>query len=412
MKKHGEGSVYRRKDGRYEALMRYVDDKGRRRRMSAYGRTAKEARQKLRDMQRRVEDGHAPRDSSVTVREWTCRWLEVTSASRRATTQATYESLLRTHVLPVLGAVRLCDLSPGHVEDWCMNLSASRSASTTRQALTVLAMTLDAAMRQELVRRNVARLVDRPRVERREAASYSSDQVALLLDRARGERLEPLLSLLAYTGMRKGEALGLCWTDVVLDGDRPHLRVTGTLSRQGGALRKSEPKTDAGRRAVPLVPAAVDALRRQRSRQVVERMAAGTAWAESDYVFTTETGTPIDPRNALRWFYSVRDRAAVARMLSDQRCRHHASEVRPASTCPRCNRSPADYLGGSLHTLRHSAASVLLGSGVPMPVVKDILGHSSIAVTVDMYGHMSPAVIAEEMERGMRGYGAGSACGT
>jgi integrase len=385
--------------------VRYTDDRGKPRRATAYGKTEKEARQRLREMLRRIEDGQTPKDSTISLSQWTERWLVATAASRRATTQATYSSLLRTHALPVLGDVRLRDLTPAMIEDWALELGTRRAASTTRQALTVLAMVLDAAVKHELLRRNVARLVERPRQPRSEARSYSSEEVALVLNAAGADRLATFLTVTAYTGLRKGEVLALRWEDINLDASTPVLRVTGTLARVGPTLVRTEPKTESGRRVVPLVGPAADSLREQRRRQVSERLAAGPAWTNSGYVFTTEIGTPIDPRNALRWFYLVRDRIGVERMLADSDCPHEAPSRSKLKQCTTCGRKPSDYFGGSLHTLRHSAASVLLGAGVPMPVVKDILGHSSITITVDMYGHMAPTVVAAEMLRGMDGYG-------
>lgn len=388
--------------------MRYTDDRGTSQRATAYGRSERDAKQKLREMLGRIDAGQTPKDATITFEPWAERWLEITGVSRRETTHTTYRSLLRTHAYPAFGAARLCDLTPALIEDWVLDLGRRRSASTTRQALIVVATVLDAAVKHELLRRNVARMVQRPRQPRREAVSYSSDEIARLLDEAAGERLEQFLVVSAFTGLRKGEALALRWADVDIDAAFPCLRVTGTLMRSDRGLVRSEPKTYAGRRVVPLVPRAVQALRDQRRAQAADRLAAGPAWTDGGYVFATEIGTPIDPRNALRWFYLVRDRVAIATMTADPVCAHDADSVRVDRACQQCGRKPNDYLRGSLHTLRHSAASALLGAGVPMPVVKDVLGHSSITITVDMYGHLAPTIVASEMTRGMDGYGVGS----
>ena len=375
MRRNGEGSVRQRKDGRWEARLRYTDDQGRRQRAETCTRTKREAEAELRKMVRAVEDGETVTESGGTLGQWCERWVTRTlpASGRRATTQATYAGLVRTHLIPALGHHQLRNLTTAHVEDWVIELQGRRSASTVRQVHGLLVVILDNAMKHGAIRRNVARNVERPRKPRTEATYYQSDQVAALLAASDGQRLAPFLTLTAYTGLRKGEALALRWQDVTIEGDTPHVRITGTLARIGGQLRRTEPKTNAGRRTVPLVPEAVAALREAKVQQARERLAAGEAWTDSGYVFTTEIGTAVDPRNALRWFYLVRDAAGIE--------------------------------SGSLHTLRHSAASVLLGAGVPMPVVKDVLGHSSIAVTVDMYGHMAPTVVADAVARGMAGYG-------
>ena len=372
---HGNGSVYERKDGRFVASVRYVDDKGRKRRVSEYANTRKEANAKLRVMLRRLEEGAPVTESNLTVKAWSERWAETTLAASKIkeTTRRGYADVIRLHIVPGLGDITLRELNPSHVEAWLLNLGSRLSPSTVRQCHTVLGKILNTAMTHELVRRNVARLVDRPRLERKEAKHYSSDQVKALREAARGDRLEPFLTLPAYTGLRKGEALGLRWADVNLESKTPQLRVTGTLSRVKSGLLRSEPKSRSGWRTVPLVPEAVEAIREAKRLQARERLAAGEAWTDTGYVFTTPIGTPVDPGNALHWFYAVRDRAGIEE--------------------------------GSLHTLRHSAAAVLLAVGVPMPIVKDILGHSSITITVDMYGHMAPTVVADAMLEGMTGYG-------
>lgn len=375
MRGNGEGCIRQRKDGRWEARLRYTDPQGRKRRAETCTRTKREAEAALRKMRRAAEDGETVTESGSTLAAWCERWLTKTlsASDRRPATQATYATLVRTHIVPALGHLPLRRITPAHVEDWVIELQGRRSASTVRQAHALLVVILDDAVTHGAIRKNAAHAVKRPRKSRTEAAFYLSEQVAALLAEADGHRLAPFLTLTAYTGLRKGEALALRWVDIELDTDTPHARITGTLARIGSELVRSEPKTNAGRRTVPLVPEAVAALREARVQQARERLAAGEAWTDTGYVFTTEIGTPVDPRNALRWFYSIRNAAGISE--------------------------------GSLHTLRHSAASVLLGAGVPMPVVKDVLGHSSITVTVDMYGHMAPAVVADAVARGMAGYG-------
>lgn len=173
--------------------------------------------------------------------------------------------------------------------------------------------------------------------------------------------------------MRRGEALALRWSDVNLEGASPFVHVGGTLSRIEGRLVRTDPKTEAGRRAVPLVEPAVKGLTSARTLQARDKLRLGEAWWGEDWVFTTEDGKPMDPRNVLRWFYRVRSKAGLN--------------------------------AGSLHSLRHSAASTLLEAGVPMPEIRDILGHSSIAVTVDLYGHMSHQHLHSAMQRGLVAYG-------
>jgi integrase len=224
----------------------------------------------------------------------------------------------------------------------------------------VLRAILDTAVRDGAIAVNSSAAIRRPKGTSREAAHLTPAQVAELLDAAQSTRYAPLFELLVHTGLRRGEALALRWTDVDLDLDRGTLRVRGTLARIDGTLVVTEPKTAKSNRFVPVSAPAELLLRDLQRDQAAERVHAGSAWHETGYVFTTETGEPCDPRNALRAF-------------------------KVAAT-------PAGLPSAGLHTLRHSAASVMLTHGVPLKVVSEILGHSSIAITGDVYGHVSPDV--------------------
>jgi integrase len=197
--------------------------------------------------------------------------------------------------------------------------------------------------------------VARPGVASKEARHLSPAQVTALLDAARSSRYHAAFVLLAATGLRRGEALALRWADVDLDG--AVLRVRGTLARTGGQLVVSQPKTATSRRALRLSPGVVVLLRAHRKSQAAERIKAANVWHESGFVFTTENGQPVDPRNLLRALKVAADRAGLA--------------------------------GVGVHTLRHSAASALLEKGIGLKTVSELLGHSSVAITGDVYQHVS-----------------------
>jgi integrase len=204
--------------------------------------------------------------------------------------------------------------------------------------------------------------VRRPRVTRREADCLTPDQVRAVLSAAQSTRYAPLFTLLVNTGLRRGEALALQWSDVDLEAGT--LRVRGTLSRVNGKLEVTEPKTMKSKRTVPLSEVAVRTLHTVRTQQAQERLRAGCRWRQTGFVFVTEFGEPCEPRNALRAFKAAAQRIGL-----------------PASV--------------GLHTLRHSAPSVMMASGVPLKIVSDILGHASVAITGDIYGHVSPDVSRE-----------------
>jgi integrase len=179
-----------------------------------------------------------------------------------------------------------------------------KSASTVRQVYTVLRAILETAVRDGLLARNPAAAVKRPRVSPTEATYLTPTQVRALLTGAQSSRYAHLFALLVNTGLRRGEALALHWSDVDLDAGA--LRVRGTLARVEGHLVVTETKTDKSPRTVPLSPTTVGILRDVRQRQRREQLAAGSQWVRTPYVFTTQLGEPCDPRNALRRFMSPR----------------------------------------------------------------------------------------------------------
>ena len=204
----------------------------------------------------------------------------------------------------------------------------------------------------------------RPKVTAKEALFLSPAQVEGILEESQGSRYQPVFAGLANTGLRRGEALALRWGDVDVTNRR--IQVRGTLSREHGDLVVTDTKTEKSKRVLFMTDEIAGILRGVRKRQAEERLRAGSVWQETGFGFTTELGQPCDPRNALRAFKVAAERVGVPR--------------------------------AGLHTLRHSAASVMLSKGVPLKVVSEILGHSSTAITGDVYGHVAPDVAADAMK--------------
>lgn len=374
---NGEGNVYQRANGTWEARLSYVDpETGRQQRVSFYAKTAKAVRADLKKARDRVDAGAPVKDASTTAADWLCHWRATTLAvsDRKESTRSLYSTLSRQHLEPApFGVIPLDKLRPSDVEALILRLRAKTkpgpkdadgnsgdpvralSDSTIRSTYTVLRSALDGAVRDGLLARNPAAQVRRPGVERTEAHHLDADEVTAVLRAAETSRYYPALVLIAATGLRKGEALALSWDAVDLDAGT--LRVAATISRIGGRLLITEPKTARSRRTVPLNSAVVAMLRRHRTAQTAERLRSANQWQNSGLVFTTELGGPVDPRNLLR-VIEVASRAA-------------------------------SVVGVGVHTLRHSAAVAWLESGVHIKAVADLLGHSSIAITGDVYGHTS-----------------------
>jgi integrase len=190
-------------------------------------------------------------------------------------------------------------------------------------------------------------------------ATLSPEQARALLETAEGDRLEALYVLALSTGMRQGELLGLRWRNVDLDGGS--LQVRATLQRTRDGFTFSEPKTARSCRQVTLTKQAVEALRGHRSRQVEERLQMGGAWEDNGLVFANEVGRPIEAGNLIRRsFHPLLERAGLPK--------------------------------GRFHDLRHTAATLALGKGVHPKIVAEMLGHSQIAVTLDLYSHVTPTM--------------------
>ena len=357
---NGEGSVFRRGDGRWAATLTYVDALGLARRQVFYGKTQAEARDKLKAAKARTDKGAAPKDAKVKVGDYAERWIRTSLAAsdRKATTRQTYGILARKWITGgAIGEVRLDRLKATDVEGLILTMRADGKAdATVRQTYTILRAILDGAVRDHLVAVNVAALVKRPGVARVEARSLSAVELQGLYVEADKSRYGTLIRLLAMTGLRRGEALALRWSDVdLVDGS---VRVAGTLSRVGGVLGVTEPKTALSRRTVPLAAPLVTMLREHKTRQAAERLKAGSAWHDLGLVFATEAGGYVDPRNALRVLQVAAKAAGVEGVVG-------------------------------LHTLRHTFATTMLSAGVPLITVSHLLGHSSVAITGDVYGHVS-----------------------
>lgn len=351
---HGEGSVYQRADGRWAAMLDLGREGGKRQRKALYGRTKTEVLRKLREAQRHAEAGTLVRNETGTVDAFLTQWLDGLD-SVKASSKESYATVVRAYISPSIGGVRLAKLSPADVQRMLDDLAArGLSVRTRRYARAVLRRALGRAERWGMVSRNVAALVDGPTGPQKGGRTLTPEQARHLLAASRGHRLEPFVAVALACGLRRGEALGLRWGDVDLDDGV--LEVKRTLSRVGGQLTFSDPKTKGSRRQVELPEAVKVALRAHRKRQLEARMTVGPAWQDLDLVFATAVGTPMDPDNVRRDFSTLTKSAGLGHWTP--------------------------------HELRHSAASLMLAQGVPVEVVSRVLGHASIRITVDTYAHL------------------------
>lgn len=358
---NGEGGLYQRKsDGRWVGAVTLGWENGRQVRKIVTGKTAAETRAKLDSLRDTIAKGMALPDNKSTVGRVLDDWYDILRRQVAATAFDNYSVIADTHIRPTLGARPVAKLTVAEV-DRLLNakLADGLSVSTVRRIRAVLAQALKQAERWGLVSRNVAALSTPPKSPRREGRALSEDEARTLLEALRGHRHEALFMLMLAVGLRRGEALGLRWSDVDLDGAT--LRVVHQLKREGDSEGSSrlvlgDVKTVKSRRAVALPAFMVEELIAHRSRQEAERAEAGDAWHDTGHVFTTRIGTPLDPRNVYREFVRIVEGAGLGRWHP--------------------------------HELRHSAATLMLAAGVPIEVVSNVLGHSSIRMTADTYGHL------------------------
>lgn len=357
---NGEGSIYQRKDGRWTGAVYVLNRDGGRQRRQVYGRTRAEVAGKVADLLS-LNRKHIPAAPvEVTVQQYAQSWLErLGSSGLKPATVSNYRWVLDRHVLPNIGRQRLVALSPQHVRTLLLTVSESGvSARTVQLSRAVLRSMLADAERDQLIHRNVAALVKGPRVERQEVVPWTADEAGQFLTSLEGHRLRPLFAVGVALGLRKGELLALRWQDVDLDVGVLRVRATVQRLGKGVGLVTGSPKTARSRRTLPLPRVLVETLRDHRTAQELEREEA-PSWHDAGLVFTTSKGTMIEPRNLNRFLDEAIARAGLRRIR--------------------------------FHDLRHTCASLLLAQGVSPRVVMEVLGHSQMSMTTDLYGHVMPS---------------------
>jgi integrase len=373
---NNEGSIYQRKDGRWTAVLHDGYRDGKRHRKSIYGETRKEVQDELTRQLRAQQLGVPVESGRLTVGEWFDRWLKTQEPpALKPKAYTAYESHIRMHLKPAFGNRPLVKLQPQEVREF-MKRKADEglSAKSIRHYRATLRAALNVAMRDGCVARNVAALAKPPRLEKRALQVFSRDEARLFLETVKGHRLEAVFSVALSLGMREGEILGLRWQDVDL--------VNGTLTicyslqrvkrpkAEKGKLELVAPKTERSRRQIVLPQVAVSALYAHRACQEEERRSAGARWHDSGMVFTTGIGTMLDQRNMLRSFYALMDTRD------------------PNDPEPDAKKKRRLFPQLRFHDLRHSAATLLLAQGVHPRYIMELLGHSSISLTMNTYGHV------------------------
>lgn len=356
---HGEGHVRKRADGRWEVQVTGADGKV----SSLYARTRGELTTKLQEAASARSQGIIPAPSRLTLARYLESWLRVKQSSRRAATYASYEAYCRQHIVPALGSIPLSRVTAQDVEAFLAGARSKKgeklSPRTIAHLRSILRNALGAAVRQKLIALNAAALSEAPKLGAKEMVVLSTAEApkltAVLQDHDDGA-----IYMLGMMALRLGEVLGLRWRDV--DFARGRLTVHQTYQLVKRERVFGEPKSSESRRTVNLAPHILEALQRVRDRQTFDRARAESidAWEAhggGDLCFTDELGRPRNPSTVTRNLHHILTSAGVTDV--------------------------------TFHGLRHSAATLLMAAGENPKVVSELLGHTSIALTLSTYSHAS-----------------------
>lgn len=349
-RRNGEGSIYQRKDSRWCAEVYVLTSSGSRKRKQMYGKTCAEVTAKL-ELIREKNRHHLPvADKRMRLGEYLDYWLEHVIYGKKAPKKCEqYEGSVRLYIKPPLGMVYLDELTVKRVQLVVNDIAETKSIRRAEIARKVLGAALTNAMREEILMRNVAWLVNAPYYEPKPIYPWTPSEVTRFLRGTRSHRYYPAFLVMTHFGLRLGELLGLRWEDIDFENDVIHLRQQ--VQRTTRALIIRTLKTKNSVRDLPLLPNVKEVLQAHKlAMEAVQQVGLG-----KDLVFVTTVGTAIEPRNFGRSFNEL------------------------------CNALDLPII--KLHHIRHTTATMLKNLGVPARDVQLILGHATAWTTTQIYQH-------------------------
>lgn len=343
---------------------------GKRRRKVIYGKTRAEVTQKLKQLLVEQANGADFINEAQTLTQLLRRWLDWVKPRISVRTHESYTYIVKAYLIPAFGDQRVMHLKPAPIDRFLSDLMDPKdgrralSATYVKKIHAVLRRALNIAMRWGDVHRNVAALIEAPRVRRRRRRALSEQEVRRMIALAADDWYGPIAEFLAKTGTRRGEALAARWEDLDLDGGL--IYITGSLQRQRQpdaaegeprtTLRRGLTKTEYGERVIVLPPSLLPLLRRLRDQQQLLFASLGKDWSAEGYIFTSMAGTPVEPRNFNRYFAELARRAEL-----------------PKGTTP--------------HSLRHANITAMITGQVDPRTAQERAGHSDVRVTLGVYTH-------------------------
>lgn len=361
----GGGTIRQRPDGRWEARFTVGRDPGTGKQIqrSVYGSTQREVRQKLAQVVAEIDKGTYTAPQRITLGQWLDIWQREYLGGVKPRTADSYKAVIRTHILPALGAIRLEALTAPAVQSFYNSLSRPQgdhpclSPKTVKNVHGVLHKALQQAVKVGYLRFNPADACELPRIERKELKPLDDAAISAFLRAVKGHRFEVLYTVTLFTGMREGEALGLTWDCV--DFDRGTIAISKQLQKErggSGAYHLVSPKNGKGRTITPAATV-MDLLLQHRAAQLRKQLRAGPLWEGSGLVFTDDLGHHLSTQTVYLHFKKL------------------AAEI---------GRPDARF-----HDLRHSYAVAAIKSGDDIKTVQGNLGHATAAFTLDVYGHVT-----------------------
>jgi integrase len=366
----GEGSVYQRKDrrGKQWVASFIVEETGKR--QYIYKETRREAAEALREALQAQKQGTLATGPKQTVGQYLEHWLEnaLKPPAVRISSHIRYKGLFYNHILPAFGHVQLQKLTAEHLERLYTKLQKEGySSHTIRGIHGFLHKALNQAVRRNYIARNVCDFVDLPRITTHTTIQIlDTDQAKRLLEVARGHDLEIFLLVAITTGMRFGELTALRWQDINFEEGTLYIHRT-VKHLSGHGFVEGEPKTAKSKRKIMVPGFTLEGLKRQHAQQLEKRLKAGSNWKERGIVFPNKHGNFLREEVVMNRFHKLLEQAGLPTMR--------------------------------LHDLRHSAASILLASGVNPKLIQELLGHSRIGMTLDTYSHVMPSMQKEVKEK-------------
>ena len=359
----GAGTIRQRKDGRWEGRITVGINPGTGKpiRRSVYGSTQKEARQEMTAIQQAVDSGTYQAPDKTTIGEWLDTWMTTFCAAKvRPLTYSSYEVVIKKHIKPNMGALRLQAVRGGHVQKLYNGMTAAGlSPKTVKNVAAILHKAFSVAMKQGMIQTNPCDAAELPKVMQKEIKPLTDAEIPQFLAAIDDSPMRNAYALCLFAGLREGECLGLSWDQVDFQARRITVSQQLQKEKKKGARYYIAPTTKSGKpRQIEPPEIAFRYLRAERARQAENQLAAGECWSNPDnLVFTDATGKHL----AIHTFYKHFKRIAA---------RIGRPDARP-------------------HDLRHTAATVAIASGADIKSVQDLMGHATASFTLNVYAHTS-----------------------